>query len=66
MATTKQLLALVWVICETESVDTYEYFSNKCHEAGFPRYLSDTTVIFSDRQKDNKRFRDKFQAKIGR
>ena len=59
-------IILAWAICETESSHTYEYFSNKCHEAGLSRYLSGTSVIFSDRQKGLKTFHDKFQAKTAR
>ena len=61
----KKQFALAWAICETKSGDVYEYFSNKCHEADLSRYLSDTSVIFSDRQKGIKKFHDKFQSKIG-
>jgi len=59
-------IALAWAICETESGDTYKYFSSKCHEAGLSRYLSSTSIIFSDRQKGIKNFHDKFAAKTGR
>ena len=58
-------IALAWAICETESGDTYDYFSTKCHEAGLSRYLS-SGIIFSDRQKGIKRFHEKFNAKVGR
>ena len=59
-------IVLAWAVCETESGDTYEYFSTKCHDAGLSRYLSSAGVIFSDRQKGIKKFHDKFHAKIGR
>ena len=57
---------LAWAICETESGNTCEYFSNKCYETDLSRYLSGTSAIFSDRQKGIKKFHDKFQSKIGR
>ena len=59
-------IVLAWAICETESGDTYKYFSSKCHEAGLTRYLGRAGVIFSDRQKGITKFHDKFPAKIGR
>ena len=59
-------IVLAWSICETESSDTYEYFTTKCHKTGLSRYLSAAGVIFSDRQKDIKSFHVKFTSKIGR
>ena len=59
-------IALAWAVCETESGDTYKYFSGKCHEAGMTRYLNASSIIFSDRQKGIKVFHNKFPAKVGR
>ena len=59
-------IALAWAVCETESGDTYKYFSGKCHEAGMTRYLNASSIIFSDRQKGIKTFHNKFPAKVGR
>ena len=59
-------IALAWAVCETESGDTYKYFSDKCHEAGMTRYLNASSIIFSDRQKGIKVFHNKFPAKVGR
>ena len=57
---------LVWAVCETESDDTYKYFSSKFHEAGMTTYLNTSGIIFSDQQKDIKEFHNKFPAKVGR
>ena len=59
-------IVLAWAICETESSETYKYFATQCHEAGLSRYLSASSIIFSDRQKGIKSFHDKFNSKIGR
>ena len=59
-------IVLAWAVCETESGDTYKYFSDKCHEAGMTRYLNASSIIFSDRQKGIKVFHNKFPAKVGR
>ncbi len=56
-----RVLVLCWAHCETESSDTYKYFSEKVWEAGLGRYLGKGTTIFSDRQKGLVAFFTKFK-----
>ena len=46
-----RVLPLAWAVCETESADTYEWFSQQCFDAGLGRYLTKDSIVYSDRQK---------------
>ena len=60
-----RVLPLAWALCETESGDTYEWFAEKCIEAGLERYLNNASIIYSDRQKGIYKFHEAFRAFVG-
>ena len=59
-----KIVVLAWCYAETESADTYTYFAEQCHLAGLSRYLSESGIVFSDRQKGIQRFHDRFNSKV--
>ena len=61
-----KVLILAVAVCETESGDTYEWFAQKCIDAGIGRYLNKDAIIFSDRQKGLVNFHAAFTALVGR
>lgn len=60
-----RVLPLAWALCETESGATYEWFAEKCKEAGLGRYLNNASIIFSDRQKGIGKFHEVFRSFVG-
>lgn len=57
-----RVLPLAWAVCETESADTYLWFSQQCHAAGLGRYLTANSVVYSDRMKGIEHFFGLFNA----